>query len=219
MSIDLSKGQKISLVKTNGSTLMNFCVGLNWGSIQTSGGFLGLGKKVIDVDLDLSCILINEKKEMLDYIYSPFYRVEMLKRFGLEKGKLETVDKALKHSGDDLSGDTGGDDGLDNEIITVDLARVNKDVKQIFFFLNNVGKEDFSQIPFAKLRMYEGTPTKVNETFASYNVSSEEKFKNRKALIMGKLEKVADKWNFVAIGEPTEDSFIGETIQRILKSY
>ena len=30
----------------------------------------------------------------------------------------------------------GGDDGLDNEIITVDLTRVNSNVNQIVFFLN-----------------------------------------------------------------------------------
>ena len=39
----------------------------------------------------------------------------------------------------------GGDDGLDNEIITVDLNRINPNVSKIFFFLNNVGAEDFSQ--------------------------------------------------------------------------
>ena len=32
------------------------------------------------------------------------------KQFGLEKGKLVTNDSALKHSGDDLAGDTGGDE-------------------------------------------------------------------------------------------------------------
>jgi tellurium resistance protein TerZ len=43
-----------------------------------------------------------------------------------------------------LEGDKGGDDDLDNEIITVDLTELDSNVAQIFFFLNNVGQEDFS---------------------------------------------------------------------------
>ena len=87
----------------------------------------------------------------------------ILQKFGLPKGKLQSSDGALRHTGDDLKGDVGGDDGLDNEIITVDLSRISPNVSQIFFFLNNVGKEDFAQIPYSKIRMYEGTPSAVNE--------------------------------------------------------
>lgn len=67
--------------------------------------------------------------------------------------------------------------------------------------------------------MYEGTPTHVKEVFASYNVSAESQYSGRKALIMGKLYKRDNEWKFHAIGDPTEDIFIGQTIYRILKSY
>jgi tellurium resistance protein TerZ len=219
MAIDLVKGQRIDLRKKSGTTLTNFCVGVNWGAIETSGGFLGLSKKTIDVDLDLSCILVNSKNEMCDHIYSPLYKIELLQKFGLPRGKLISSDGALKHSGDDLAGDKGGDDGLDNEIITVDLGKLKSDITQIFFFLNNVGKEDFSQIPYAKIRMYEGTSTQVKEVFASYNVSSELQYSNKRALIMGKLYKKETEWKFNAIGDPTDDVFLGQTIARIVKSY
>ncbi len=219
MAVNLSKGQSISLEKTNGSSLKEFCVGLNWGSIEKSGGFLGFGKKIIEVDLDLSCILLDLNKQIVDHIYSPYYRVEALNDFGLPKGKLESKNGALRHSGDDLEGDTSGDDGLDNEVITVDLTKLDREVKDIYFFLNNVGQEDFAQIPYAKLRMYEGTPTRVKEIFASYNVASETKFQNKRALIMGKLTKTNENWNFVAIGDATEDVFLGQTIQRIKSQY
>ena len=219
MAIDLVKGQRIDLRKKSGTSLTNFCVGVNWGAIEVPGGFLGLGKKIIDVDLDLSCIQINSKNELCDHIYSPLYKPEILQKYGLPKGKLTTVDGALRHSGDDLAGDKGGDDGLDNEIITVDLAKINSDVTHIFFFLNNVGKEDFSQIPYAKIRMYEGTPTQVKEVFASYNVSAEQQYFSKRALIMGKLYKKDNEWKFNAIGDPTDDIFLGQTIARIVKSY
>ncbi|GHV72611.1 stress protein [Bacteroidia bacterium] len=215
----LEKGQRINLEKSDGSKLTEFCVGVNWGAIETSGGFLGLSKKTIDVDLDLSCVLIDDNNKLYDHIYSPLYRIEFLQRYGMSKGKLDTNDKALHHSGDDREGDKGGDDGLDNEIITVNLSKVNSSVSQIFFFLNNVGKEDFSQIPYAKIRMYEGTPTKVKEVFASYNVSAESQYSGKRAIIMGKLYKKDGAWKFNAIGDATADNNLCETISRIVKSY
>jgi tellurium resistance protein TerZ len=218
MAINLTKGQKIDLRKETGATLTNFCVGVNWGAIETKA-FFGLSKSTKNVDLDLSCVLIDSNNNVCDHIYSPLYNIEILQKFGLPKGKLTSVDGALRHTGDDLVGDTGGDDGLDNEIITVDLNRIDSKVSKIFFFLNNVGAEDFSQIPYSKIRMYEGTPTKVNNVFASYNVSAESNYSGKKAIIMGKLYKRNDEWKFDAIGEPTEDQFLGQTIQRIVKSY
>lgn len=218
MAINLSKGQKIDLKKSTGETLTNFCVGVNWGAIETKG-FLGLSKKVQNIDLDLSCILVDETNNICDHLYSPLYRVEVLQQFGLPKGKLITVDGAMKHTGDDLEGDSGGDDGLDNEIITVDLSRISANVAQIFFFLNNAGKEDFSQIPYSKIRMYEGTPTYVKSEFASYNVSAEAQYVGKQSIIMGKLYKRNNEWKFSAIGDPTEDTFLGQTIHRIVKSY
>ncbi|MFZ0598415.1 MAG: TerD family protein, partial [Flavobacterium sp.] len=218
MAINLTKGQKIDLRKSSGESLTNFCVGVNWGAIETRG-FLGLSKNVINIDLDLSCILIDDQNKLCDHLYSPLYRAEVLQQFGLPVGKLLTVDGALKHTGDDLEGDTGGDDGLDNEIITVDLSKVDAKVTQIFFFLNNAGKEDFSQIPYAKIRMYEGTPTKVVSEFASYNVSADPQYVNKRSIIMGKLYKRNNEWKFSAIGDPTDDTFLGQTIHKIVQSY
>ncbi len=219
MAINLEKGQRINLEKNNGSKLTNFCVGCNWGAIVKSGGFLGLGKSTQDVDLDLSCVLFDANGMIVDHIYSPLYRQDFLSRYGMPAGKLDTRDKALHHTGDDLQGDKGGDDGLDNEIISVDLSRVSPNVDQIFFFLNNVGREDFSQIPYASIRMYEGTPTRVKEVFASYNVAAQPQYKGMTALIMGKLYRRGGEWKFSAIGDAFPDRNLCETINRIAANY
>jgi tellurium resistance protein TerZ len=226
MAIRLEKGQRINLEKNDGKKLVEFCVGVNWGAIEYEAeemGFLGFGKKkvrkVIDVDLDLSCVMFNSAQQFCDHLYSPLYKPEILAQFGLPKGKLVSVNNALKHSGDDLEGDKGGDDGLDNEIIQVNLAALSPDVEQIFFFLNNVGNEDFSQIPYAKIRMYEGTPSKVSTVYAEYNVVSESQYSGKKALIMAKLYKKGGEWKFNAIGDAFDDRFLGQTIQRIVQSY
>lgn len=222
MAISLKKGQKIDLRKSTGESLTNFCVGVNWGGIEVvKKGFLGFGERrvVEDVDLDLSCILVDSNNEFCDYLYSPLWKQSLLDKFKLPKGKLISKNGALKHSGDDLQGDSNGDDGLDNEIITVDLNKVPSNVEKIFFFLNNVGKEDFSQIPYAKIRMYEGTPSVVKSVFASYDVTAEASFSQKRALVMGKLYKHKGEWKFDAIGDSTEDVFFGQTIYRILKDY
>lgn len=226
MAINLQKGQRINLEKTGGAKLLQFCVGVNWGAIEyqaEEGGFLGFGKKLvtktIDVDLDLSCVMYDENGNLCDHLYSPLYRPELLAQYGLNAGKLVSLTGAMRHTGDDLEGDKGGDDGLDNEIITVDLSKLGTNINKIFFFLNNVGKEDFSQIPYAKIRMFEGTPQKVDNVYAEYNVVADPQYRGKQALIMGELYKKGDEWKFNAIGEAFEDKFLGQTIQRISQNY
>jgi len=82
MAIRLEKGQRINLEKDNGSKLSQFCVGCNWGAIEKwvvkSCGFLGLSKKevreVVDVDLDLSCLMFDAEGKPIDHIWSPLFR-------------------------------------------------------------------------------------------------------------------------------------------------
>ena len=226
MAINLKKGQRINLEKDSGAKLQKFCVGCNWGAITEiteSGGFLGFGKKkvetTVDVDLDLSCVMYDAAGKMRDHLYSPLYRHDFLSKYGLPPGKLDSSDGALHHTGDDRSGDTDGDDGLDNEIITVDLQRVNPDVNQIFFFLNNVGKEDFSEIPYASIRMFEGTPDRVEKVFAAYNVAADVAYKKATALVMGELYKHEGVWKFNAIGDAYPHPNLGVTIQHISQQY
>ncbi|MDE5643222.1 MAG: TerD family protein [Muribaculaceae bacterium] len=221
MAIRLEKGQKINLEKNNGSQLTQFCVGCNWGAV-TKKAFFGLTKSVVDVDLDLSCLLFDAEGKCMDHIYSPLYRFAD-NGVGLPNGKTDTMDRALHHSGDDLEGDKGGDDGLDNEIITVDLSRLNPAVNSIVFFLNiynnNEYSGDFSGIPYAYIRMFEGTPALVKEEFAKYDVSTKTECAGMRALVMGRLYKRNGQWKFAAIGDAFPDANIVQTISRVIKDY
>ena len=214
MAINLVKGQRINLEKGGGTKLTNFCVGCNWGAV-TKKAFFGLTTKVVDVDLDLSCLMFSSDGKEVDYIYSPLYR-------GLN-GKVDSIDRALHHSGDDLTGDTDGDDGLDNEIITVDLNKVSSNISSIVLFLNiynnNEYQGDFSGIPYASIRMYEGTPTKVKEVFAQYDVATKTESMGKRALVMGKLYRKGGDWKFAAIGDAFEDKNIVKTLARVRKDY
>lgn len=221
MAIRLEKGQRINLEKSSGTKLTDFCVGCNWGAV-TKKTFFGLGTSTVDVDLDLSCLIFDSEGKAIDHIYSNLYRFAD-KGIGLPNGKHDSKDRALHHTGDDRQGDVGGDDGLDNEIITVDLSRVSSEVQQIVFFLNIYNNEDysgdFSGIPYASIRMYEGTPSKVREVFAQYDVATKTECIGKRALILGKLYRHGGDWKFAAIGDAHEDKSIVHTIARVMKDY
>ena len=219
MAIRLEKGQRINLEKESGTKLTNFCVGCNWGAIIKKT-FFGLSTSVVDVDLDLSSMMFDANGNVVDHIWSPLYN------FGgkLPQGKLDSNDRALHHTGDDLTGDQDGDDGLDNEIITVDLNRVSSNVNSIVFFLNiynnNEYSGDFSGIPYASIRMFEGTPERPpKQVFAQYNVATKTDCIGKRALIMGKLYRHNGNWKFAAIGDAFEDRGIAMTIVRVARDY
>ena len=221
MGIRLEKGQRINLEKETGAKLTNFCVGCNWGAIVKKT-FFGLSSSVVDVDLDLSCLMFDAEGKPIDHIYSPLYRFGD-RNVGLPNGKVDSVDHALHHTGDDTQGDQNGDDGLDNEIITVDLNKVSSQTNSIVFFLNiynnNEFSGDFSEIPYASIRMYEGTATKVHSVFAQYDVATKDNCRGMRALVMGKLYRRNGEWKFAAIGDAFEDRNIVQTIGRVMKDY
>lgn len=201
MAISLTKGQKINLEKDNGEKLSHICLGLNWGAIEKKG-FFGTSKE--SVDLDGSCAMFDENKNLLEVIYF---------------GNLKSKNSSVLHSGDDLSGDTDGDDGLDNEILSVDLAKVDSNVDQIVFILNSFQGHDFSNIPFARIRIFEGDFDKIENVVATYDIAQDSKFEGFVSMIMGKLYRRNDEWKFSAIGEPTMDSKLQESIATVKDRY
>lgn len=201
MAINLEKGQRINLQKANGTTLQNICVGINWGAIEKKGLFKTTKEAV---DLDGSCALYNEAKQMEEVIYY---------------GNLKSANGSVKHSGDDLTGDMGGDDGLDNEVITVDLGALKPSVNYVAFVLNSFRGHDFGKIPFASIRIYEGTPKRVNEVFAKYDIANEASFAGSVSMVMGVFYKKNGEWKFNAIGAPTADRDLKNTLNTVMNQY
>jgi len=196
MAISLAKGQKISLEKSGGGKLNNFCIGANWGAIATKGFFGGDKKKA--VDLDLSVGLFDAKKTLSSIIY-----------FG------NLSESGILHSGDDTTGDVDGDDGLDNEVININLSQISSNIEQVVFVLNSFRGEDFAKIPFASIRLYEGTPDRVDNIVATFDIASDAKFAGYVSMILGKLYRRNGEWKFSAIGEPTKDKKLEQTLQTV----
>jgi tellurium resistance protein TerZ len=200
MAISLQKGQRINLEKDDGGKISQMCIGVNWGAIKKKGIFGG--SKMESVDLDASCATFNGNKEVVEVVY-----------FGNLRAS------GIQHSGDDRTGDVDGDDGLDNEVIVVNMNQINSSVEQIVFVLNSFQGQDFKDIPFASIRLYEGTPSRVDRVHAKYDIAHDPKFAGSVSMVMGKLYKKDGKWKFTAIGDPTGDRKLEQTIQTVQQKY
>ncbi len=201
MPISLIKGENVDFQKDNGIKIDTICIGINWGAIDKQGFF---GPKKVNVDLDATVVTFDKNNNMIEIVYY---------------SNLKSHDGAIIHSGDDKTGDKHGNDGLDNEIISVDFNKLDEKTDKIVIILNSYKGQDFSTIPFATMRVYEGQPNKPEKIHFSYNVSGDPKFAEYVSMIMGKIYRLNSGWKIQAIGEPTKDKTIKTTIRTIIEKY
>ena len=175
MSINLAKGQRISLEKEAGNKLTKVVMGLGWDAKKKKGIF-GFGGGTQEIDLDASCVLFDESGNMVDVVW---FR------------QLKSKDGSIVHTGDNRSGAGEGDD----EQIIVDLTRVPAQVKSLMFVVNSFTGQDFSQIENAFCRMVD--PGSGQE-IAKFNLSCQG---NHTAQVMAKVYRHQSEWKMHAIGE------------------
>ena len=205
--INLSKGGRVNLSKDeNGNSLSKVFFGVNWGAIKT-GGFLGFGSSTRAVDLDASVVLMDENKRKLETVYF---------------GHQVSSDGAVHHSGDDLVGDTNGDDGKDNETISIDLNKVRSSVHFVAFILNSYSHQEFDEIPYMGMRIYtteDGRPAATTHStpniLAKYNLENdsndpETTFRGREGIVLGYAYRKDGEWKFKALGNTGAWESIGE---------
>ena len=177
MSVNLEKGQRISLEK-NGS-LNKVFMGLGWDVAQkSSGGFFGklLGSRASDIDLDASCVLLDAQKNVLDIVYF---------------GQLQSRDGSVMHTGDNLTGEGEGDD----EVINVNLSMIPAQVQYLVFTVSSNRGQTFDQIANAFCRLVDAN---TNQELARYTISGGGSFTG---LIMACIYRHNNEWKMRAIGE------------------
>jgi tellurium resistance protein TerZ len=186
VSVNLTKGQRISLVKESGTQLTRVLMGLGWDAKKTKGLF-GIGSQEQSIDLDASCLLFDENKQLVDQVW---FR------------QLLSKDGSIKHTGDNRTGDGDGDD----EQIIVDLRNVPQSVKSLVFIVNSFTGQSFSQIENAFCRLVNGAS---NQEIAKYNLSCQG---SHTAQLMARLYRHDGDWKLHAIGEPCN----GQTFRDML---
>ncbi|WP_426104060.1 TerD family protein [Massilia sp. TSP1-1-2] len=190
MSVNLSKGQKISLDKEAGSTLTKITMGLGWDAIKSKGLF-GFGAKSETVDLDASCVLFDEANNQIDTVW---FR------------QLKSKDGSIVHTGDNRTGAGDGDD----EQIVVDLARVPANVKSLVFTVNSFTGQSFEKIENAFCRIINAAD---NKEVARYDLSVQG---SHTAQIMTKLYRHNGEWKMHAIGENGSGRTIEDLVRQIV---
>ena len=116
---------------------------------------------------------------------------------------MESDDEAIKHHGDNLTGDGDGDD----EQISIDLKKVTKKAEKLICVVNIYQafsrKQDFGMIKNAYIRLVN---EETGKELCRYDLT--ENYDGKTAMIMGELYRHNDEWKFVAIGEGTMDGSI-----------
>ncbi|MFJ8494485.1 TerD family protein [Streptomyces sp. NPDC094038] len=187
MSVNLTKGQQISLSKSDGTSLSAVRMGLGWQAAQRKG-FLAKLAGAREIDLDASAVLFAGGQPV-DVVFFQH---------------LVSDDGSVRHLGDNLTGGAGA--GADDEVILVDLGRVPPHVDQIVFTVNSFTGQTFAEVQNAFCRLVDET---TGQELARYTLSGGGA---HTAQIMAKLYRAGGGWQLKAIGEPAA----GRTFQDLL---
>ncbi|MEU7042516.1 TerD family protein [Streptomyces varsoviensis] len=191
MTVNLAKGQGISLKKADGGTLTAVRMGLGWQAAPRRGLF---GSRTKEIDLDASAVLFAEG-EPVDVVY--FHH-------------LVSNDGSVQHTGDNLVGGAG--QGGDDEAILVDLQRVPVHVDQIVFTVNSFTGQTFAEVKNAFCRLVDETN---GQELARYTLDGGGPYT---AQIMAKVHRSGDGWQMTAIGVPANGRTFQDLLPAILPS-
>ena len=189
MGVNLVKGERISLEKTSGSQLQKIFMGLGWDMMKKKG-FLGSLLGSGSIDLDASCLMYDNDKQLVDLVYF---------------GHLTSNDKSVRHSGDNLTGEGEGDD----EVIHVDLAAVPQTVQYLVFTVCSFQGQTFEQIDNAFCRLVDAA---ANREIAKYSISGGGQYT---AMVMTKLYRHKGEWKMQAVGEYTNAKTAHDLVQPV----
>lgn len=188
MGVSLKKGQKINLVKSDGRKLTKLMVGLGWDAVEQPQGFFSrIFNGKIDIDCDASVFLCQGGKfvDNDDLVYF---------------GNLEHHTHAVKHMGDNLTGEGEGDD----EEIFVDLNKLPDEYDKLIFVVNVYKgmerEQHFGMIKRAFIRVVD---SESNEELCRFNLT--EDYSGMLSMIAGEVYKRGGEWKFNAIGNGTKD--------------
>ncbi|MFG2144800.1 TerD family protein [Streptomyces sp. NPDC048696] len=164
--VSLQKNQTVSLVKGGRPLLSQVKMGLGW-----EPAFRGK-----DIDLDASVIAYGPQRNHLDSCYF---------------GKLSILNGAIKHSGDNLTGEGAGDD----EVIVVDLGRIPAEATGLVFTVNSFSGQKFTEVAKAYCRLIDAS---TGEELVRFDLTNAEP---QTGVMMAKLIKqFSGEWEMTALG-------------------
>lgn len=181
--IQLTPGQELALETADGRPLGQVRMGLGWNKERTAG-FIGTGAP--EVDLDASAAEYGEGQ----WFDMAFYN------------NLQTRDGSVVHLGDNKTGQGEGDD----EVITVDLARVHPRIDSIVFLVSSYQGHSLEWIDRAYCRLVTADDVEIARFTLTHGVP-------QTGLVMLKLFRDGEQWRARAIGEGIPARIPAESIE------
>ncbi|MEK3854620.1 TerD family protein [Cytobacillus sp. FSL H8-0458] len=174
MGIQLSKGQRIDLTKTNPG-LTKAIIGLGWDTNKYNGGH--------DFDLDASAFLADENSKCANDHDFIFYN------------NLQHPSGAVIHTGDNRTGEGDGDD----EQLVVDFTKIPSHVHRIGITVTihdaELRQQNFGQVSNAFVRLVDESN---NQELLRFDLG--EDFSIETAVVFCELYRHGSDWKFNAIG-------------------
>lgn len=169
--VNLTKGQKVTLRKEGGVALTAIRMGLGWDPVPQKG----FGRRGGAIDLDASVLMYSQGR-CVDTVYY---------------GHLTSKDRALNHSGDNLTGEGAGDD----EVIAVNLPAVAPSVDNLVFIVTSYRGQTFAEVQNAYCRLIDDT---TGAELARYTLAGGMPFTG---VAMAVLSRAGGDWKMRAIGD------------------
>ena len=174
MAVTLSKGQNVSLSKTD-PLLKHILIGLGWDARSSDGH---------DFDLDASVFMTADNGKVPSDDYFVFYN------------QLKSPCGSVQHTGDNLTGDGDGDD----ESVIVELEKVPANIKSLFVTVTihdaETRRQNFGQVSNAFVRLVN------HETWQEVlRFDLSEDYSTETAMVFGEVYRHNGDWKFRAIGQ------------------
>ncbi|MGE9695630.1 TerD family protein [Streptomyces sp. NRRL F-5630] len=192
MTVNLAKGQGISLEKGDGGALTAVRMGLGWQAAPRKKGLLGSLMRPREIDLDASAVLFSGKRSV-DVVFFQH---------------LTSNDGSIRHTGDNLVGGAG--QGDDDESILVDLQRVPAEIDQIVFTVNSFTGQTFQEVQNAFCRLVDET---TGQELARHTLAGGGPYT---AQIMAKVHRANGGWRMTALGTPAQGRTFQDLVPAIL---
>lgn len=184
MAINLKKNSTISLTKME-PQLTNVMVGLGWDTVKPKGFFSSLFGGETNIDLDASCILIDEQLNVVDTVW---FR------------QLTSQCGSVKHQGDNRTGEGDGDD----EKIEIALNSLAPNIRHLAFTVNSYMGQNFDKVNNAFCRIV----NQNQDELCRFTLTEQG---SHTGLFIGLLSREGNQWQFTSKGLP----MTGKTVQEL----
>lgn len=192
MAINLTKGQSIVLSKSE-FDLSRLTMALGWDVAKAKTSLFARSSGA-NFDLDSYALLLGENGKLKNYKEDVIYY-----------SHLESKDKTVVHSGDNLTGEGEGDD----EQIFVKLSSLPAEYHKIILGVNIYDgknrKQHFGLVQNAYVRAVDATGKEI----ARYRLSNDPSYEGKINMLMGEVYREGGEWKFKALGNPLAEDLNG----------